>query len=64
MSFMMKNKVKCWKGYNKISARDNLQDINLSQLKSRITSMYNEDQKVKTMFEAKGKGDVVNTVFL
>ena len=47
-----------------VSKRDNLQDINLNQIKPEVHDTYKEDEKITTDFEAVDDKDVINKAYL
>ena len=47
-----------------VSAEDKVQDINLNQLKLKVSDSYNKDEKITTSFEPSDYSDVVNKAYL
>ena len=45
---------------NIVSKPDELQDLNINQLKLEVHDSYKKDEKLTTNFEAVNDGDVVN----
>ena len=44
-----------------VSKRDNLQDLNINQLKLEVHDTYKKDEKITTNFEPIDNGDVKKT---
>ena len=57
---------KLWRSefYNNVSAKDRVQDINLSQLKLKVNDTYKKDEKLTTKFELSNDEDGVNKAYL
>ena len=57
---------KCWKSKfdNIVSKRDNLQDMNVNELKLVIHDSYKKDEKITTGFEHIIDEDVINKTYL
>ena len=47
-----------------VSKRDNLQDLNLNQIKLEVHDTYKEDEEITTNFEAVDDKDVINKAYL
>ena len=47
-----------------VSKRDNLQDLNINQLKLEVHDTYKIDEKITTNFEAVNNEDAINKSFL
>ena len=47
-----------------VSERDNLQDLNINQLKLEVHDAYKKDEKITTNFEAVDGKDVMNKAYL
>ena len=47
-----------------VSKRDNLQDLNINQLKLEVHDTYKKDEKTKTNFEPIDNSDVINKGYL
>ena len=47
-----------------VSKRDNLQDVNISQLKLEVHDTYKKDEKLTTNFEPVDNEDVINKAYL
>ena len=43
-----------------LSKRDNLQDLNIIQLKLEVLHTFKKDEKITTNFEPTGDSDVIN----
>ena len=47
-----------------VSKRDNLQDLNLNQLKLEVYDTFKKDEKITTNFEPTDELDVINKAYL
>ena len=47
-----------------VSKRDNLQDLNINQLKLEVHDTYKKDEKITTNFEPVNNEDVINKSYL
>ena len=47
-----------------VSKRDNLQDLNINQLKLEVHDTYTKDEKLTTNFKAVDDSDVINKAYL
>ena len=46
--------------FNKVSAKDGVQDINLNELKLKVNDIYKNDEKTTTSLEPSNDEDYVN----
>ena len=50
--------------YNKVTAKDKVQDITLNQIKIEVIDTYKKDEKIPTKFETPNDEDVRNKGYL
>ena len=50
--------------HNIVSKKDQVQDLNINQLKLKVPNAYKKDEKITTNFEAVDNEDVVNKAYL
>ena len=64
MAYIFYNKL--WESEfdNIVSKRDNLQDLNINQLKLEVHDTYKKDEKITTKFEPIDNSDVINKGYL
>ena len=57
---------KMWRSefYNNVSAKDRVQDINLTQLKLKVNDTYKKDEKITTNFQSSDDSNVINQAYL
>ena len=60
MAYLSYNKL--WESEfdNIVSKRDNLQDLNINQLKLEVHDTFKKDEKLTTNFEPTNNSDVIN----
>ena len=49
--------------YNKVSAKDKVQNIDLNQLKRKVNKNYNKHEKITTKIEPSDDTDVINKAY-
>ena len=64
MVYLSYNKLWESKFDNSVSKRDELQDININQLKLEVHDTYKKDEKITTNFKAVNDEDIVNKAYL
>ena len=50
--------------YNKASAKDKVQDLNLNEVKLKVNNACKKDEKLTTNFEPSDDSDVMNKAYL
>ena len=63
MAYISNEKSERSEFYNSVSAKDRVQDKNLSQIKFKVNDIYKKDETITTNFDAVNDECVKNRVF-
>ena len=64
MAFLIYDKLSKSEFYNIVSAKNGVQNTNLSQLEFKVNDTYKKDEKITTTFESSKPEDVIAKAYL